>query len=143
MTLTRRYRFSSSHRLHSPTLSAADNQQTYGRCNNPYGHGHNYVLEVSVSGELDKATGRVVAIEDLDSFVASTILSVYDGKNMNVDIDSFQGSVVPTTENVAVDVRQRLEKHWPKPGSSWAHTRKMPRLAGVRLFETRKNIFDI
>ncbi|MCW5966836.1 MAG: 6-carboxytetrahydropterin synthase [Bryobacterales bacterium] len=143
MTLTRRYRFSSAHRLHSPSLSEAENQQTYGRCNNPYGHGHNYVLEVSVAGEPDDVTGRLVAIEDLDRYVASTVLSVYDGKNMNVDIDCFQGETVPTTENVAVDVRRRLEMHWPEPSSPWPHTTRMPRLAGVRLFETRKNIFDI
>ncbi len=143
MTLTRRYRFSSSHRLHSPALSETANQDTYGRCNNPFGHGHNYVLEVSVGGEPDPSTGRLMAIEDLDRLVASSVLSVYDGRNMNIDIDSFQGAVVPTTENVAVDVRQRLERDWPNPGSSWAHTRRMPQLAGVRLFETRKNIFDI
>lgn len=143
MILTRRYRFSSAHRLHSPSLSAAENQQTYGRCNNPYGHGHNYVLEVSVAGEPDGVTGRVVAIEDLDKYVASTVLSVYDGKNMNMDIESFQGETVPTTENVAVDVRRRLEMQWPEPDSPWPHTPRMPRLAGVRLFETRKNIFDI
>lgn len=143
MTLTRRYRFSSSHRLYSPALSEEENRQTYGRCANPYGHGHNYILEVAVRGEPDPRTGRLVAIEDLDRFVQSTVLAVYDGKNMNVDIDSFQGAVVPTTENVAVDVRQRLESSWPAAGSGWPHTPHMPALASVRLFETRNNIFDI
>ncbi|MCU0227071.1 MAG: 6-carboxytetrahydropterin synthase [Bryobacterales bacterium] len=143
MTLTRRYRFCSAHRLHSPALSEEANQQTYGRCNNPFGHGHNYVLEVSVDGQPDAVTGRLMAIEDLDGLVTANVLRVYDGKNMNVDIDRFQGEFVPTTENVAVDVRERLERSWPEPGSPWRHTRMMPRLAGVRLFETRKNIFDI
>lgn len=143
MTLTRRYRFSSSHRLYSPALDDEQNRLTYGRCANPYGHGHNYVLEVSVQGKPDPKTGRVIAIEDLDRYVQAKVLSVYDGKNMNVDIDSFQGSVVPTTENVAVDVRRRLETDWPAQGASWPHTPRMPALAGVRLFETRKNIFDI
>lgn len=143
MNLTRRYRFSSSHRLHSPVLDEESNKQTYGRCNNPHGHGHNYVLEVTVSGGVDASTGRVVAIEDLDGFVRDTVLSVYDGCNMNLDIDTFRSDVVPTTENVAADIQHRLKSNWPLEESVWPHTRQMPALAGVRLFETRKNIFDI
>lgn len=143
LTLTRRYRFSSSHRLHSPALSLDENQSTYGRCNNPYGHGHNYVLEVSVSGPVDPNTGRVAALEDLDNLVRASVLAVYDGKDMNADIDSFLGGVVPTTENVAQDIRQRLSTHWIADERNWAHTAVPPSLAGVRIYETRKNIFDI
>ena len=61
MSLTRRYRFSSSHRLHSPALTATENDETYGKCNHPYGHGHDYVLDVTVAGTLDPSTGRIVA----------------------------------------------------------------------------------
>jgi 6-pyruvoyltetrahydropterin/6-carboxytetrahydropterin synthase len=143
MILTRRYQFSSSHRLHSPALDETTNRETYGRCNNPHGHGHNYVLEVSVGGAIDPQTGRVVALGDLDDYVRETVLKVYAGKHMNIDIDSFRGDCVPTTENVAADVRRRLESNWPKNGNSWPHTPTMPSLAAVRLFETRKNIFDI
>lgn len=143
MTLTRRYRFSASHRLHSPALSDAENQEIYGRCNNPYGHGHNYVLEVSVEGNPHRESGRVMAIADLDGLVHDHVLAVYDGKDMNADIQAFQGSVVPTTENVAADIRARLERVWPAPGQSYGHTAQAPALQGVRLFETPKNIFDI
>jgi 6-pyruvoyltetrahydropterin/6-carboxytetrahydropterin synthase len=142
VTLTRRYRFSASHRLHSPMLSVEANEQVYGRCNNPFGHGHNYVLEVSVSGPVDPRTGRVVALSDLDALVHKHVLAIYDGSYMNVDIDTFQGDVVPTTENVAVDIRRRLEAQWPPHGPAWLHTANPPRLTGVRLYETRKNIFD-
>lgn len=143
MTLTRRYRFSSSHRLHSPALSEDENRQVYGRCNNPFGHGHNYILEVSVAGPVDPETGRVAALGDLDQFVQRHVLAAYDGGNMNLDIECFRGQRVPTTENVAFDIRQRLEAQWPPHGPAWPHTPAPPRLAGIRLYETRKNIFDI
>ena len=143
MTLTRRYRFSASHRLHSPALSESENQEIYGRCNNPYGHGHNYVLEVSVEGDPHRESGRVMAISDLDALVRDHVLAVYDGKNINADIQAFQGNLVPTTENVAADIRARLEEVWPAAGQPFGHTPKAPALQGVRLFETPKNIFDI
>lgn len=143
MILTRRYRFSASHRLHNSTLSDEENRRIYGKCNNPYGHGHDYVLEVSVKGWPDAVSGRVVALEDLDSLVREEVLRVYKGKNMNLDIDTFAEGRVPTTENVATDIRERLARRWPAQGERFGHTAHMPSLAGVRLFETGKNIFDI
>lgn len=143
MILTRRYRFSASHRLHSPSLSDERNREIYGKCNNPYGHGHNYVLEVSVEGTPDSRSGRLMAIADLDDVVREKVLAVYDGKYMNRDVAVFSGSLVPTTENVVIDIRTRLETEWPRPGEAYRYTARMPRLAGVRLFETKKNIFDI
>ncbi len=143
MILTRRYRFSASHRLHSPSLSDERNRDIYGKCNNPYGHGHNYILEVSVEGTPDPRSGRLMAVADLDDVVREKVLAVYDGKYMNRDVAVFTGSLVPTTENVAMDIRARLETEWPQPGETYRHTERMPRLAGVRLFETKKNIFDI
>lgn len=143
MTLTRRYRFSASHRLYNPTLSEQENREIYGRCSNPYGHGHDYILEVSVEGRPDAISGRMIASEDLDGLVHGEILRVYKGKNMNLDIDTFLNGRVPTTENVAKDIRERLERRWPAPGEPFGFTARMPALAGVRLFETAKNIFDI
>ena len=79
--LTRRYMFSASHRLHSDEMSAEENRATYGKCNNPYGHGHNYMVEVTVSGRVDDQTGMVCNLADLDSFVHSHILERYDHQN--------------------------------------------------------------
>ena len=82
--LTRRYMFSASHRLHSEAMSSAENRDTYGKCNNPYGHGHNYVLEVTVSGPVDEHTGMVCNLMNLDSFVEREVLSRYDRENLNM-----------------------------------------------------------
>src|SRR5436305_799688 len=98
--LTRRYLFSASHRLDSPEMSAEENSATYGKCNNPHGHGHNYSLEVTVSGQVDQSTGMVCNMVDLDSFVRSEILSRYDLENLNM-LQEFSRAV-PTTENLCV-----------------------------------------
>src|SRR5450755_1867945 len=79
--LTRRYMFSASHRLHSDQMSEEENRATYGKCNNPYGHGHNYMVEVTVSGAVDDHTGMVCNLADLDSFVRAEILERYDHRN--------------------------------------------------------------
>ena len=81
--LTRRYMFSASHRLHSDAMSEAENAATYGKCNNPYGHGHNYALEVTVSGQVDESTGMVCNLVDLDGFVQREILERFDLENLN------------------------------------------------------------
>ena len=99
MRLTRRYRFSASHRLHSDQLTEAENDVTYGKCNNPYGHGHNYVLEVTVQGPVDGITGRVADLPSLDDFVQKEIVSRYDHRNLNEQVEELSG-VVPTTEVV-------------------------------------------
>src|SRR5260221_10559161 len=95
--LTRRYRFSSSHRLDSAEMSAEENLSTYGKCNNPYGHGHNYTLEVTVSGQVDPATGMVCNLVELDTFVSREVVSRYDLENLNT-LQEF-AQTVPTTEN--------------------------------------------
>lgn len=143
MRLTRRYHFAASHRLHNPTLSDTENREIYGKCNNPYGHGHNYVLEVTVAGEPDEETGCLVVLDDLDALVEEHVLKIYKSKNMNLDIDTFANGLVPTTENVAVDIRARLAMAWPHASERFGRTRRMPALDGVRLYETHKNIFDI
>ncbi len=123
------YRFAASHRLHSNALSDADNQRIYGKCNNPYGHGHNYVVEVRVSGPVDPATGMIVNLVDLDRFVQSEVLDVFDHKSLNEDVQSFR-TLVPTTENVCKEIYRRL-KRFP-----------LANLERVRIEETSNNAFE-
>jgi 6-pyruvoyltetrahydropterin/6-carboxytetrahydropterin synthase len=127
--LTRRYRFSASHRLHSAEMSAAENQATYGKCNNPHGHGHNYTVQVTFSGQVDPATGMVCNLVDLDGFVEREVLSRYDLQNLNT-VQEF-AKLVPTTENLSVEIFEILQR-----GFQMAH------LDGVRLEETMMNSFE-
>jgi len=127
--LTRRYWFSASHRLHSEAMTEAENRDTYGKCNNPYGHGHNYALEVRVSGPIDAETGMVVNLVDLDEFVHREVLERYDHQNLNTLQDFAQR--VPTTENLCMQVYDILKR-----GFALAH------LEGVRLEETMMNSFE-
>jgi 6-pyruvoyltetrahydropterin/6-carboxytetrahydropterin synthase len=127
--LGRRYRFSASHRLHSSKLSEEENRRVYGKCNNPYGHGHNYVVEVSVSGTVDPATGMITNLADLDSFVERQVTEPFDHKSLNEDVPAFRENV-PTTENICKEIYQRL-KHFP-----------MAKLERVRVEETGNNTFE-
>jgi 6-pyruvoyltetrahydropterin/6-carboxytetrahydropterin synthase len=135
LSLTRRYHFSASHRLDAPSLDAERNRETYGKCNNPYGHGHNYVLDVTLAGELDPATGRLASIADLDRFVERVILKEMDRRNLNSDVAEFAARV-PTTENLARAVAARLT-------TAWTATASGARIAMVRIQETRRNIFEV
>jgi len=137
MRVTRRYHFAASHRLHSPRLSEEENQQTYGKCNNPHGHGHDYVLEISVRGPVDEQTGLVVNLESLDRFVNRAALDDFRYSNMNTQIAAFT-ETVPTTENVALEIRRRLTGNWARHFPSGS-----PRLQNIRLYETRKNIIEV
>jgi 6-pyruvoyltetrahydropterin/6-carboxytetrahydropterin synthase len=128
--LTARYRFSASHRLATPALSADENRRIYGKCNNPYGHGHDYTLEVSVEGPLGE-DGQLVRREELDALVAEHVLTLLDHKDLNSDVTAFAGRVT-TTENLAAVVRAQLEQHWTLA----------PRLAGLRISETPRNTFS-
>ena len=134
--VTRRYEFPASHRLHSAQLSDERNRQLYGKCNNPYGHGHNYVLEVSARGPLD-ASGRAVDTARLDDLVRQQVLRPFGHRNLNEDVKSF-ARVVPTSENLAVEICRRLKENWAAafPGA-W------PRLETVRIAETARNIFEV
>jgi len=136
MKLTRRYRFSASHRLHAPSLAEDENQQIYGKCNNPFGHGHDYVVDVVVRGEVDGETGRVVDLQRLDALVRREVVDPFEHKNLNLDIAEFR-DIVPTSENVAVVVAQRLRKVWD------AEFGQAPSLDLIRIHETRRNIFEI
>ncbi len=133
--LTRRYRFSAAHRLHSDILSAEENQSLYGKCNNPFGHGHNYVLEVTVAGPVDPATGMVFDLASLDGAVRSEILDRFEHANLNFDLNSF-ATKVPTTENLCIEIYSLLR---PKIGMS---STGVARLAKVRVEETNSNSFE-
>jgi 6-pyruvoyltetrahydropterin/6-carboxytetrahydropterin synthase len=127
--LGRRYRFSASHRLHSEKLSEEENRRVYGKCNNPHGHGHNYVVEVRVSGTVDPATGMIANLADLDGFVEREVIEPFDHKLLNEEVFVFRESV-PTTENVCKEIYRRL-KHFPKA-----------KLERVRVEETSNNTFE-
>lgn len=129
LSLTRRYRFSASHRLHSPKLSEQENLKLYGKCSNPLGHGHNYVVEVTLTGLVDPATGMVANLGDLDPFVEREVIEAFDQKNLNEEVPEFRKSV-PTTENVVREIYRRLSKF---PAA---------RLERVRVEETSKNSFQ-
>jgi 6-pyruvoyltetrahydropterin/6-carboxytetrahydropterin synthase len=127
--LTRRYRFSASHRLHSDAMSDAENATTSGKCNNPHGHGHNYALEVTVSGPVDESTGMVCNLVDLDGVVQSEILERLHLQNLNF-LQEFAQSV-PTTENLCEAIYDILQRTFHS-----AHLEK------VRIEETMLNSFE-
>jgi 6-pyruvoyltetrahydropterin/6-carboxytetrahydropterin synthase len=127
-----RFEFSAAHRLHVAALSAEENLKTFERCNNPNGHGHNYDLEVVVNGVPD-ATGRVMAIGELQEIVNREVMERFDHKHLNIDCEEFgDGELNPTVENIAGVIFRRLKAHIPAPA----------RLAAVRLWETPKTMCE-
>lgn len=133
--LTRIYRFAASHRLHSDRLSEEENRRIYGKCNNPYGHGHDYVLQVVTRGPVDAQTGLMVNLERLDEFVDRILLRNLRDRNLN-DLDSF-GTLVPTTENLALVAETKLRSAWQAEWNGGAQE-----LVGVRVLETARNSFE-
>ncbi len=130
ISLTRSYEFAASHRLHSGVLSSDENIKLYGKCNNEAGHGHNYVLEVTVTGAPDPKTGMLVDLGLLDEHVAAAVVDRYDHKNLDFDIPEFQGRIT-TSENVAQEIFDRLTIGCPA------------QLHRVRLWETARNMFEV
>jgi len=126
--ITRRATFSASHRLHSPQLSDEENRRIYGKCNHPNGHGHNYVLEVTVQGEVDPRNGMVMNLVDLKKAMEEQVLDLVDHRHLNLDLTVFE-EIVPTAENMAVVFWRLLEPALPK-GS----------LYEVKLHETENNV---
>ncbi|HUI42075.1 MAG TPA: 6-carboxytetrahydropterin synthase [Terriglobia bacterium] len=106
--ITRRAEFSASHYYHNPELSAEENQRIFGKCANPHGHGHNYALEVTVAGEVDPRTGMVMDLKDLKQVIESEIMQAMDHRFLNEEVPAFR-AVIPTTENIAVEIWTRLE----------------------------------
>jgi 6-pyruvoyltetrahydropterin/6-carboxytetrahydropterin synthase len=129
ISLTRRYQFAASHRLHSTALSMAENERIYGKCNSPYGHGHNYGVEVTITGTVNPDTGMIANLGDLDPFVQREVIDAFDYKYLNEDVPEFQ-TTVPTTENVCREIYRRLAGF---PAA---------KLDRVRIEETSKNSFE-
>jgi 6-pyruvoyltetrahydropterin/6-carboxytetrahydropterin synthase len=127
--LTRRYLFSASHRLHNQAMSAEENLAIYGKCNNPHGHGHNYVVEITVSGQVDQSTGMICNLADLDGFVEREILERFDIENLNM-LPEF-AAVIPSTENLCTVIHDILQR-----GFTHAHLQR------VRIEETMMNSFE-
>ncbi len=131
MRLSRRYRFAASHRLNTDALTAEENAALYGKCNNPFGHGHDYVVDVTVEGPVD-ASGQVVDRQALDWLVREHVLARLDHRNLNCDVPELRGQVA-TTENLASTVAAMLTVRWDLPA----------RLARVRISETTRNTFEL
>jgi 6-pyruvoyltetrahydropterin/6-carboxytetrahydropterin synthase len=125
----RRYLMSASHRLHSDTLTEEENRAAYGKCNNPHGHGHNYIIEVLAGGAVDPETGMVVDLVAMDEAVQTKVLNRFDHVNLN--LDPIFADVVPTTENLCKAVYKLLE------GSM-----QPAQLSQVRVEETENNFFE-
>lgn len=136
-TLSRRYRFSASHRLCAPSFSDERNREVFGKCANAFGHGHNYCLEVGVGGDPDRASGLTLARADFDRWVADSVLRRIDHLHLNSDVPDFQ-TLVPTAENILLVVEAWLRAGWPEhfPGQAF-------RLARLRLEETPRNACEI
>jgi 6-pyruvoyltetrahydropterin/6-carboxytetrahydropterin synthase len=125
----RRYTISASHRLHTDALSAEENRATYGKCNNPHGHGHNYVVEVLVAGAVDPETGMVINLVLLDELVHAQVIERFDHANLN--LDPLFANRVPTTENLSREVFALLRDALPNG-----------KLERVRVEETENNFFE-
>ncbi len=129
VTVTRRVHFNAAHRLHSPALSDADNRRTFGLCNNPNYHGHNYELDVSVEGEIDPVTGFVADLGEVKRIVEDLVVARFDHKNLNLDVEEFR-DLNPTTENMIVVIWHLLEGRLPG------------RLKKIVLWETPRNYVE-
>jgi 6-pyruvoyltetrahydropterin/6-carboxytetrahydropterin synthase len=126
--LSRRYHLSASHRLHSDAYSAQQNRAVFGKCNNPHGHGHNYIVEITVAGPVNQTTGMVCDLGQLDAFAQTNLLQRFDTMNLNT-LDAFR-DVVSTTENFTLEIFRIFQRF---PGA---------RLQRVRIEETSNNSFE-
>jgi 6-pyruvoyltetrahydropterin/6-carboxytetrahydropterin synthase len=129
--LTQRYRFAASHRLNTEALTTEQNARLYGKCNNPYGHGHDYVLDVTVEGRPD-SSGQIVDRRALDTLVSERVLTRVDHRNLNCEVPELARAVA-TTENLARAIETMLQTGWDLPA----------RLARVRISETARNTFEL
>lgn len=130
MTLTRTYEFAAAHRLHSEALTAEENIELFGKCNNPAGHGHNYELEVTVEGSPDPRTGMLIDLSEMDEIVDREVVDRYDHKHLNVDVPEFQDKPA-SSENIALEVFARLAPKLPA------------KLSRIRLHENPRNVFTV
>lgn len=128
--LTRRETFSASHRLFRPELSDEENFQIFGKCSNPNGHGHNYILEVVVSGNVNPETGYVLDLKELKKIIHKFVIEKVDHKNLNVDVD-FMQEVNPSSENITIGIWNQLVDKIP-----------IGKLHSVKLYETENNYVE-
>jgi len=126
--ITKRAHFSAAHRLHSEQLDEKQNEKIYGLCNNPYGHGHNYELEITIKGEPDPVTGMIMDLKELKDIINKEIVDKMDHKHLNYDVD-FMKDIVPTAENIAIVIWNRLKAKI-----------KTGELYEVKVYETPRNI---
>ncbi|MDQ2710699.1 MAG: 6-carboxytetrahydropterin synthase [Acidobacteriota bacterium] len=134
-TLTRVYRFAASHRLHLKHLNEAENAALFGKCNNPFGHGHDYVLRVTVTGSVDKRTGLLICTLDLDRLVEQHVLQTFAFRNLNTDVAQF-AETVPTTENLAGAIANILKENWSAMETN-------ARVVAVEIQETDRNRVEV
>jgi len=128
--ITRREVFSAAHRLNNPNLSEAENNTLYDKCNNLYGHGHNYVLEVTVCGEINPKTGYLIDLKVLKNIIHENVIKLLDHKHLNHEVDIMKG-VIPTSENLTVVIWKQLYKNITDA-----------RLYSVKIYETENNYFE-
>jgi len=128
--VTRREVFSASHRLFNKDLSDKENEQIFGKCSNPNGHGHNYTIEVVVAGEVDQRTGYVIDLSLLKEIIHRYVIEKLDHKNLNLDVD-FLRDKIPSAENITIGIWDQLKDNIPKG-----------RLYSVKLFETENNYVE-
>ncbi len=126
MLITKRVEFSASHVCRNPALSDRENEELFGAAANPHGHGHNYVIEVTMEGEPDPVSGMVLDLKKLKDVVNREVIEAYDHRFLNYEVEPFN-RVVPTPENIAVDIWKRLEPSLSKDGG---------RLHAIRVYET-------
>lgn len=132
--MTRIESFSAAHRLHSHVLTDQENVNLYGKCNNANGHGHNYRVEVTVTGVVDETTGMIINISDLKIILQERVLNQLDHKNIDLDIDYFSKTKKPSTaENIALFIFDQVSQSLP-PSID---------LESVKLHETDKNVVQV
>lgn len=110
VTVVRRLQFNAAHRVHNPALSEAENNALFGKCNNPNWHGHNYTLDVFVTGRVDDRTGYVIDLAKLKAIVQREVVDKVDHKNLNLEVDFMRG-IIPTTENIVVAMWRAIQPH--------------------------------
>lgn len=132
MLVTKRVEFSASHVCRNPLLSDRENEELFGVAANPHGHGHNYVIDVTVEGDPDPVTGMVLDLKKLKEVVNREVIQTYDHRFLNYEVPPFD-HVVPTVENIAIDIWHRLEPHISEVGGQ---------LQGIRVYETADLFVD-
>jgi 6-pyruvoyltetrahydropterin/6-carboxytetrahydropterin synthase len=128
--ITRKAHFSAAHRLYNPEFSDEENQKLYGLCNNPLYHGHNYVIEVTVYGDIDPKTGYLIDLKKLRDLIEEKIIKYVDHKNLNLEVEFLKG-IIPTSENLAVAFWKQLENEIPNG-----------KLYSIKIYESERNIVE-